>query len=194
MSKECTEYDVRVVLYDSARDGRHIAHILFFNDSELLLESKRVKLSREGTKVYFSDGEHIKDSVKLSGRDTNILQLYAYYGLVKDMEGLYDLKFDQSKNAYYIDNAEKLADYDHEVKKLGTKQLNHNNGVREKREDIIVDVALKDSAKKIVNAKNVEKQEDARVVVVNALIALLKTQVVGNKDALSTIETLEKYL
>lgn len=193
MSKECTEYDVRIAIYDSARDG-HVVHISFFNDSELLLESKRVKLTREGTKVYFSDGEHIKDSVKFSGANANILQLYAGYGLVKDMEGLYDLKFDQAKNVYYIDKIEKLADYDHETKLLGTKQLNHNNGVREKREDIIVDIALKDSAKKIVDAKNVSRQEDARVVVVNALIALLKTQVVGNKDALSTIDTLEKYL
>ena len=193
MSKECTEYDVRIAIYGSTRD-EHIAHISFFNDSELLLDSKRVKLSRSGTRLYFNNGEHIKDSIKLSGANTNTLQLYAGYGLVKDMEGLYDLKFDQDKNTYYIDKSEKLADYDHETRLLGTKQLNHNNGVREKREDIIVDIALKDSAKKIVDAKNVSRQEDARVVVVNALIELLKTQVVGNKEALSTIETLEKYL
>ena len=57
-------------------------------------------------------------------------------------------------------------------------------------------VAIKDRGQKA--AQNMTKQtvtkDVAMNVVVKALITLLKTQVEGNADALSTIDALEKFM
>lgn len=192
MSKECTEYDVRVALYKGTKAP--LANVLFFNDTELMLECKRVTIVRDGNRLYFHKGDATK-GIKLTGKDDkNCLQLWSDYSKVRDLEGYYDLKYDKDSDLYYIDKQEKLSDHKHKFELRGTKQLNHNPGNREKRGEQVMTVSIKDRGQKVAeNAKKANKNE-ATNVVVKALITLLKTQVEGNADALSTIDALEKFI
>lgn len=192
MSKECTEYDVRVALYKGTKAP--LANVLFFNDTELMLECKRVTIVRDGNRLYFHKGDATK-GIKLTGKDDkNCLQLWSDYSKVRDLEGYYDLKYDKDSDLYYIDKQEKLSDHEHKFELRGTKQLNHNPGNREKRGEQVMTVSIKDRGQKVAeNAKKANKNE-ATNVVVKALITLLKTQVEGNVDALSTIDALEKFI
>ena len=104
------------------------------------------------------------------------------------------MKYDKDQDLYYIDKQEKLSDHEHKFELRGTKQLNHNPGNREKRGEQVMTVSIKDRGQKVAeNAKKANKNE-ATNVVVKALITLLKTQVEGNADALSTIDALEKFI
>ena len=192
MSKECTEYDVRIALYKGTKAP--LANIVFFNDTELMLECKRVTVVRDGNRLYFHNGD-ATNGIKLTGKDSkNCLQLWSDYSKVRDLEGYYDLKYDKDSDLYYIDKQEKLSDHEHKFELRGTKQLNHNPGNREKRGEQVMTVSIKDRGQKVAeNAKKVNKNE-ATNVVVKALITLLKTQVEGNADALSTIDALEKFI
>lgn len=194
MSKECTEYDVRIALYKGTKAP--LANIVFFNDTELMLECKRVTVVRDGNRLYFHKGDATK-GIKLTGKDVkNCLQLWSDYSKVRDLEGYYDLKYDKDQDLYYIDKQEKLSDHEHKFELRGTKQLNHNPGTREKRGEQVMTVTIKDRGQKA--AQNMPKQTVAKNVatnvVVKALITLLKTQVEGNADALSTIDALEKFI
>jgi hypothetical protein len=193
MSKECTEYDVRVALYKGTKAP--LANIVFFNDTELMLECKRVTVARDGNRLYFCNGDSI-NGIKLTGKDANCLQLWSDYSKVRDLEGYYDLKYDKDSVLYYIDKQEKLSDYKHKFELRGAKQLNHNPGNREKRGEQVMTVSINDRGQKA--AQNMPKQTVTKNastnVVVKALIALLKTQVEGNEDALSTIDALKKFI
>ena len=119
------------------------------------------------------------------------------YSKVRDLEGRYDLKYDKEHDLYYIDKQEKLNEYIHHVSRKGVKQLNHNPGNREKVElkgEQIVTAILKDRGKRAIETAQKQKKEDANSVVVKALMQLLKTQVKGNAEALSTIEVMEKFI
>lgn len=192
MSKECTEYDVRVALYKGTKGP--LANVLFFNDTELMLECKRVTVVRDGNRLYFHKGDATK-GIKLTGTDSkNCLQLWSDYSKVRDLEGYYDLKYDKDSDLYYIDKQEKLSDHEHKFELRGTKQLNHNPGNREKRGEQVMTVSIKDRGQKVAeNAKKANKNE-ATNVVVKALITLLKTQVKDNSEALATIDALEKFI
>ena len=61
MSRENTEFDVRVALYDGSKNP--LANIVFFNDTELLLECKRVVVVRDGNRLYFHKGDSVQGSV-----------------------------------------------------------------------------------------------------------------------------------
>ena len=192
MSKDNTNYDVRVVTYDGSR--QQIAHIIFFNDCEMLLECKRVKVIRDNNRLYFHKGDATAGSIKLSGKDCpHMLQLWKDFNKVKDMEGLYDLKYDKEQDLYYLDKDEKLTGYRHGTPKAGMKQLNHNPGNREKKGEQVMTVTvkkqIKEPVKKILSANGTENS-----VVVRALLTLLKDQVKGNADALSTIDVMEKFI
>ena len=194
MSKENTNCDVIVKLYEASRTP--IAHIVFFNDCELLLECKRVTVVRDGNRLYFHKGDSVKGSIKFSGNNST-LQLWKDYSKVRDLEGRYDLKYDKEHDLYYIDKQEKLNEYIHHVSRKGVKQLNHNPGNREKIElkgEQIVTAILKDRGKKVIETAQKQKKEDDNTVVVKALMQLLKTQVKGNSEALSTIEVMEKFI
>lgn len=192
MSKENTEYDVRIALYDGTKNP--LANVVFFNDGELLLECNRVTVVRDGNRLYFHKGDKIAGSIKLSGRDKNILQLWKDFSKVRDLEGKYDMKYDKDLDLYYIDKDNKLSDYEHRCTLKGTKQLNHNPGDRAKRGEIIMAPVLTEKGKKMVEVAQKQKKETNKNVVVRALVTLLKTQVVGNDDALSTIDALEKFI
>ena len=199
MSKENTNFDVRIALYDGSK--KPLANVVFFNDTELLLECQRIKVVRDGNRLYF----HRADStggIKLSGENVDRLQLWSDYCKVRDLEGRYDLKYDKSVDLYYIDKTEKLSDDDlsRRGSVKGTKQLNHNPGNREKGVNMTVaipkhkQITVKQKGKEVINVTEQKMTKDAEKVVVTALIALLKTQVKGNNDALSTIKTLENYI
>lgn len=198
MSRENTECDVKIALYQTSK-GR-AANIYFFNDNEMLLECKRVKLIRDGSKLYFHKGDSVSGSIKFSGRCTNVLQMYTDYDKVKDMEGTYDIKYDKEFDLYYIDKEERVGDYEYKGlgTRLGNKQLNHNPGNREKRGEYIMTAALTDNAKKIVEkskeTKTATNKTAATTVVIKALVSLLRLQVDGNEEALSTIDALETYI
>ena len=196
MSKENTNCDVIVKLYDASKT--QIAHIVFFNDCELLLECKRVTVVRDGNRLYFHKGDSVKGSIKFSGNnDDNILQLWKDYSKVRDLEGRYDLKYDKEHDLYYIDKNEKLNEYIHHVSRKGVKQLNHNPGNRVQEElkgEKIVTAILKDRGKKVVETVNKQKKDDETALVLKALMQLLKTQVKGNSEALSTIDVMEKFI
>ena len=204
MSKESTSYDVKVALYDVSKGKA--ALIEFYNDSEALFDCKRIKLVRDEDRLYFHRGDLVKDSIKLSGHTyngyKNLLQLYSDYSKVEDMEGYYNLKFDSEMDLYYIDKQQVLSPYIRRGDtRKGVKQLNHNPGDREKRGDYIMTATLKEPAKKIVENKKQQEvqtksmeQRTATTIVIKALINLLKTQVEGNEEALSTIDALEKYI
>ena len=211
MSKENTGYDVSIALYSVSKGKGNAAVVTFFNDTELVLDCTRVKLVRDGDKLYFHRGDLVKDSIKLSGYAyadcKNLLQLHTDYSKVKDMEGTYDLKYDKDVDLYYIDKQECVSAYIHKnPSRKGIKQLNHNPGEREKRGEYVMSPRLTDKGKSVANAKQVEKQEQesskkkvmektaATTIVIKALINLLKVQVEGNEDALSTIDALEKYI
>lgn len=194
MSKENTNCDVIIKLYDASKT--QIAHVVFFNDCELLLECKRVTVVRDGNRLYFHKGDSVKGSIKFSGNNST-LQLWKDYSKVRDLEGRYDLKYDKEHDLYYIDKQEKLNEYIHHVSRKGVKQLNHNPGNREKVElkgEQIVTAILKDRGKKAVETAQKQKKEDENSLVVKALMQLLKTQVKGNSEALSTIEVMEKFV
>lgn len=195
MSKENTSYDVRVALYDGTKNP--LGLVQFFNDCELLLECKRITVVRDGSRLYFHKGDTVKGSIKLSGNGDK-LQLWKDYSKVRDMEGNYDLRYDKDVDLYYLDKDNKLSEHIHRAPVKGIKQLNHNNGNREKVElkgEQIVTAILKDRGKKVVeNAQKQKKEEDANSVVVRALVELLKTQVKGNSEALSTIDVMEKFI
>lgn len=194
MSSENTNYDVRIALYDGTRNP--LALVQFFNDCELLLECKRVTVVRDGNRLYFHKGDNVKGSIKLSS-DGNKLQLWKDFSKVRDLEGNYDLKYDKEHDLYYVDKENKLSEHIHRSPIKGVKQLNHNPGNRETVElkgEQIVTAILKDRGKKAVEIAQKQKKETSKVVVVNALVALLKTQVVGNEDALATIDALEKFI
>ena len=194
MSKENTECDVRVALYDGTKN--QIAHVMFFNDCELLLECTRVTVVRDGNRLYFHKGDAVKGSIKFSGKDAkNILQLWSGYSKVRDLEGKYDLKYDKEHDLYYIDKTEKLDEYNHHIIHKGIKQLNHNPGNREKRgETTMAPVTIKVKGQKAIEVAQKQKKENSKNVVVKALVELLKTQVKGNDEALSTIDALEKFI
>ena len=197
MSKENYDYDIRVVLYDSTK--ANIAQIVFFNDVDVLLECKRVKIVRDGDKLYFHKGDTVSGSIKLSGKNKNILQIQRDYNKVKDLEGLYDAKYDKDLDLYYIDKTEKLSEYDgHKYTVKGTVQSVHNVGERDKRGEVIMTAKLTENGKKVAEnykiVRESSKKDLATGVVVNALITLLKTQVEGNTDAMATIEALEKFI
>ena len=210
MSKENTGYDVSIALYSVSKGKGNAAVVTFFNDTELVLDCTRVKLVRDGDKLYFHRGDLVKDSIKLSGYSytdyKNLLQLHTDYSKVKDMEGTYDLKYDKDVDLYYIDKQECVSTYIHKKpSRKGIKQLNHNPGEREKRGEYIMSPRLTDKGKSVVEQAQVEKQEQkslkkvvekttATTIVIKALINLLKVQVEGNDDALSTIDALEKYI
>ena len=194
MSKESTSCDVQIRLYDGSRAP--VAHIIFFNDCELLLECKRVIVVRDGNRLYFHKGDSVKGSIKFSAKGTT-LQLWKDYIKVKDLEGRYDLKYDKDSDIYYIDKQEKLNEYIHHRSIKGCKQIQHNPGNREKVElkgEQIVTAILKDRGKKAVETANRQKKADENSLVVKALMQLLKTQVEGNAEALSTIEVMEKFI
>lgn len=194
MSVENTAFDIRIALYDGSK--KPLAQIVFYNDTELLLECKRVKVVRDGNRLYF----HKADStggIKLSTATKDRLQLWSDYSKVKDLEGRYDLKYDKSVDLYYIDKSEKISEDDlsRRGSVKGTKQLNHNPGKREKGEQkIMAPVKITEKGKKAVEIVQRKEKESNNVVVVKALVALLKTQVKGNAEALSTIDTLEKFI
>ena len=193
MSKENTECDVRVALYDGSRTP--IAHIIFFNDCELLLECERVIIERDGNRLYFKNGNNVSDSVKLTQKDKNTLQLWKDYSKARDLEGTYDLKYDQKSNTYYIDKQEKLGEYYHHVVRKGIKQINHNPGIREKGvSKTMSPVTISERGKKAIELKTVQEKNSAKNVVVHALVSLLKTQITGNDEAMITLTTLETYL
>lgn len=191
MSRENYDYDVRVVLYDATKGNT--AQIVFFNDVDVLLECSRIKIVRDGDKLYFHNGDVVSGSIKLSGHSKNTLQIQADYDKVKDLEGLYDVKYDNKLDLYYIDKTEKLSDYDgHKYFRKGIVQSVHNVGEREKRGEVIMTAELTDKGKKVVeNGKNKNAGKD---VVVKALLTLLRIQVEDNSDAISTIEALEKFI
>ena len=190
MSRENTEYDVRVVLYDSTK--ANIAQIVFFNDVDVLLECKRVKIVRDGNRLYFHKGDAVSGSIKLSGSHKNILQLQADFDKVRDLEGVYDAKYDKNLDLYYIDKTEKLSEYDgHKYNIKGTVQSVHNVGKREPREEVIMTAKLTEQGRKTMEHSRKEKESN---IVIKALITLLKTQVEGNDDAIKTIEALEKFV
>ena len=90
-----------------------------------------------------------------------------------------------------------MNEYIHHVSRKGVKQLNHNPGNREKVElkgEQIVTAILKDRGKKAVETAQKQKKEDENSLVVKALMQLLKTQVKGNSEVLSTIEVMEKFV
>lgn len=200
MSRDNTEYDVRVALYDGTKTP--LANIVFFNDCELLLECERVLIRRDGNRLYFTKGDKTAGSVKLSTKSKDRLQLWKDYSKVRDLEGRYDLKYDNLCDTYYIDKSEILSDDD--ISRRGTikgvKHLNHNPGNREKGTQMTVAIPKTKTPQLTEKGKstvaNAEKQstQEAQQVVVKALLALLKTQVKGNKDALSTISALENYI
>lgn len=197
MSKESTEQDVRVVLYDTSK--QKMAYIMFFNDTELLLDCERVKIFRDGDKLYFTKGDgNIPGSVKLSGKRYDVLQIVLDYNLLIDLEGNYDLKCDTYRQHYYISKSEKLSDYEHVRSIKDCKQLNHNPGVREKgvykKGESSMTAILTDKGKKVAENAIKQKQQQKKTAVVKALWELLKVQVTDNEDALSTIELLEKYI
>ena len=197
MSKENYDYDVRVVLYDSTK--ANIAQIVFFNDAEIALECSRVKIVRDGNRLYFHKGDAVSGSIKLSGKNKNILQLQADFDKVRDLEGLYDARYDKNLDLYYIDKTEKLSEYDgHKYTVKGTVQSVHNVGERDKRGEVIMTAKLTENGKKAAEnykiVRESSKKDLATGVVVNALITLLKTQVVNNDEALATIEALEKFI
>jgi len=194
MSKENTNYDVRIALYDGTKNP--IANIQFFNDCELLLECKRITVIRDGSRLYFHKGDSVKGSIKLSGSGEK-LQLWKDYSKVRDMEGKYDLKYDKERDLYYIDKENKLSNHIHRSPVKGVKQLNHNVGNREHVElkgEQIVTAIIKDRGKKAVENANKQKKADENSLVVKALMQLLKTQVKDNAEALSTIEVIEKFI
>ena len=192
MSKENTEFDVRVAVYDCTH--RAVTNIYFFNDCESILESKRVKVVRDDNRLYFTKGDAVKGSIKLSGRDKNTLQLWSDYSKTRDLEGNYDLKYDSKLDMYYIDKDNKLSDARYKTSTKGIPQNNHNPQ-REKREgEQVMTVAIKDRGKKVVETTQKQKKEDENSLVVKALMQLLKTQVKGNSEALSTIEVIEKFI
>lgn len=196
MSRENTDYDVSVALYDATKKS-NIARIVFYNDTEILLECNRVKLVREGDRLYFHKGDAIKNSIKLSGKLNDTLQLWSDYDKVKDLEGLYDAKYDKDLDLYYIDKNERLSDYDgHKYTIKGSKQVNHNAPKREKRGETVMTAVLTERGKKVVEAGKGDavSKTAATDVVVKALLTLLKTQVEGNKEALDTIDALEKFI
>ncbi len=190
MSKENTECDVRVALYDGSKNP--LTHIVFFNDCELLLESRRITVVRDGNRLYFHKGDNIVGSIKLSTKDKNTLQLWKDYGKTRDLEGTYDLKYDAELDLYYIDKQEKLGEYFHHVVHKGTKQLNHNPGNR-KPEKGVEKVMSPVTVKKPIKMP-IETKDKAKEVVVKALFELLKTQIKGNDDAMFTVNTLETYM
>lgn len=195
MSKENTAFDVRIALYDGSK--KPLAQIVFYNDTELLLECKRVKVVRDGNRLYFHKADSVAGSIKLSTATKDRLQLWSDYSKVKDLEGRYDLKYDKSVDLYYIDKSEKISEDDlsRRGSVKGTKQLNHNPGKREKGEQrIMAPVKITEKGKKAVEIVQRKEKESNNVVVVKALVALLKTQVKGNAEALSTIDTLEKFI
>lgn len=192
MSKDNTEFDVRVAVYDCTH--RAVTNIYFFNDCEHLLESKRVKIVREDNRLYFTKGDAVKGSIKLSGRDKNTLQLWSDYSKTRDLEGNYDLKYDNKMDMYYIDKDNKLSDARYKTSTKGIPQNNHNPQ-REKREgEHVMTVAIKPKAQKMIEKVNVQKNVNENALVVKALMQLLKTQVKGNAEALSTIEVVEKFI
>ena len=201
MSRDNIECDVRIAHYKTSKGNS--ANILFFNDSELLLDCKRVKLVRDGSRLYFHRGDSVSGSIKLSGKNAaNILQLYLDYDKVKDMEGVYDIKYDKEFDLYYIDKDERIGNCNYKGlgSRLGIKQLNHNPGSREKRGEYVMTATLTENAKKmVVGTKVTEKKTTvsktaATTVVIKALISLLRIQVEGNDEALSTIDALENYI
>lgn len=195
MSKEHTDCDVVVKLYDGSKSK--IAHITFFNDCEQLLECKRVTVVRDGNRLYFHKGDAVKGSIKLSGADKSTLQLWSDYSKVRDLEGRYDLKYDKERDIYYIDKQEKLNEYIHHVVRKGVKQLNHNPGNREPAQltgEKVMTAIINNKGKKVIEVAKKQSKEATNTVVVKALLELLKTQVKGNEDALSTIEVMEKFM
>ena len=199
MSRENTEFDVRVALYDGSKNP--LANIVFFNDTELLLECKRVVVVRDGNRLYFHKGDSVQGSVKISGRDNDRLQLWSDYSKVRDLEGRYDLKYDKDQDIYYIDKTEKLSDDDIRLRgtRKGLKQLNHNPGNRGQKGDLEMTVAISKTKKTPTSKqpnimKMVNKKDETNEVVVKALLELLKTQVVGNDNAINTIKTLEQFI
>lgn len=195
MSKDNTNFDVRIALYEASK--KNIANIIFFNETELLLECNRVTLVRDGDRLYFHKGDGIVGSVKFSTPYKDKLQLWKDYSKVRDLEGRYDLKYDKDHDMYYIDKSEKLSEDDLSRRGTikGTKQLNHNSGKREKKgETIVAPIKITPKGKQVVEVAKTQKKETSKNVVVQALIALLRTQVDGNADALSTIDALEKFI
>lgn len=195
MSKECTEYDLKIALYHTSKGN--MAVIQFFNDTEILLDCTRITLIRKEDNLYFYNGDSDKRSIKLSGRFHNVLQSNSDYSKIEDMEGFYDLKFDQTEAAYYVSKRELLCEYSHKgTGRIGLKYLNYNSGTREKRGEYTMTAILTESGKKIIESK---QSKDIPVtsddtIVRKALINLLKLQVADNNDALSTINTLENYI
>ena len=188
MSKENTNYDVSIKIYDGSK--QMLAHIKFFNDCELLLDSDRIRVKRDGNRLLF-----IKDAggVKFSQK-SDTLQLWADVSKVRDMEGNYDLKYDKDLQQYYVDKSERISDCTYTSPKKGMKQLNHNPGNREKGVHRVLSVAINDKGKKVAEIQNINKTNEEKKVVAKALLQLLKTQLKGNNDALSTIYTLENYI
>lgn len=195
MSAESTSCDLQIRLYDGSKAP--VAHIVFFNDCELLVECKRVIVVRDGNRLYFHKGDSVKGSIKFSGKYKNLLQVWKDYSKIRDLEGRYDLKYDKEQDIYYVDKQEKLNEYIHHISRKGVKQLNHNPGNREKVElkgEQIVTAILKDRGKKVVETTAKQKKDDETALVVKALMQLLKTQVKGNSEALTTIDVMEKFI
>ena len=193
MSKENTAFDVRVAHYNCTK--RPVVNVVFFNDAELLLESDRIKIVRDGNRLFFHRANKTTGGIKLSGDNKNTLQLWSDVSKVRDLEGNYDLKYDNKLDLYYIDKQERLSDCSYQASRKGTKQLNHNPGKREKGVTrTMAPVKITEKGKKAVELVNKKEKESNNIVVVKALVALLKTQVKGNAEALSTIDTLEKFI
>lgn len=191
MSTDNTNCDVQVKMYDGSK--HLLAHITFFNDCEALFNGDRIRLDRDGNRLFFNeDPTGVKFSGK--GKDKNRLQLWADVRKVQDLEGEYDLKFDGEKSIYYIDKTEMLSDCKYQASMKGTKQLNHNPGNREKGVQRMSPVTIKENGKKLVENQKLAEEKIAKDRVVSALMALLRTQIKGNMEALATLTTLDAYL
>ena len=193
MARERTDCDVTVAIYDTTKQTMTV--ISFFNDTQLLLDCKRVKLIREGDLLYFEKGDDVVGSVKLSGEFNDKIQICKDYDMFKDMQGKYDLKHDTQRNVYYINLQEKVGEYHPKFRLKGTKQLNHNPGVREYvKIGPRTKVSLTEHGRRVVEDVRKQEQKEKTSIVVKALIELLKSEIAGNAEALSTVETLEKYI
>lgn len=200
MSIENTKFDVKVSTYNC---GKGLCTLItFYNDMETMLDCERVKLELVGERLYFWQGDGVKGSTKLSGAkySKNNLFLYAMAEKVATMEGVYDLDYDGENNAYYIDKSRRITDTPYNAGKdkfKGRKQLNHNPGDR-KAANLTIDFNLTERGQMVVEKAKEKKVEDNKAktkeVVVKALFALLRIQVEGNKEALTTIDTIENFI
>ena len=185
MSRDNVDYDVRIAIYDGSKHP--LCNIKFYNDCEMLLDGERFSLERDGDRLYIVPDP---SGVKFSCKTKDTLQIWKDFSKTRDLEGTYDLKYDGAKARYFIDKSQKISDHEHKSILKGTKQLNHNSGEREKRPAVVIT----DKGKRMVETMNKQESKENKTVVVKALLSLLKSQVKDNKEALNTVDALEKFI